>query len=147
MNRKTNARYSAAASLDLLRHVTSERRIQNLLDRVEAGSSLAIGDLAAEYRLSPCYLQRLFKKETGVRLGEWLSEQRLQRAAHLLANSYLSIKEITHAVGYEHTSSFNRAFERRFLQAPANYRKQIVGEHSVGQLRRGVIRVARIGRR
>jgi len=146
MNRRTNARYSAAASLDLLRHVTSERRIQNLLDRVEAGSAFAIGDLAAEYRLSPCYLQRLFKKETGVRLGEWLSEQRLQRAAYLLANSYLSIKEITHAVGYEHTSSFNRAFERRFLQAPASYRKQIDGEHTVGQLVWRANRVARIGR-
>jgi AraC-like DNA-binding protein len=53
-----------------------------------------------------------------------LSEQRLQRAAYLLSNSYLSIKEITHVVGYEHTSSFVRAFERRFLQAPARYRKQ-----------------------
>jgi AraC-like DNA-binding protein len=135
MNRKPNARYSAAASLDLLRHVTSERRIQNLLDKVEDGSAFGIGDLAAEYRLSPCYLQRLFKKETGVRLGEWLSEQRLQRAAYLLANSYLSIKEITHAVGYEHTSSFNRAFERRFLQAPGNYRKQVDSEHSVEQPR------------
>jgi methylphosphotriester-DNA--protein-cysteine methyltransferase len=61
--------------------------------------------------------------KVGVCMGEWLSEQRLQRAAGLLANSYLSIKEITHAVGYEHTSSFVRAFERRFLQAPARYRK------------------------
>jgi transcriptional regulator GlxA family with amidase domain len=145
MNRKTNARYSAAASLDLLRHVTSERRIQNLLDRVEDGSAFAIGDLAAEYRLSAGYLQRLFKKETGVRLGEWLSEQRLQRAACLLANSYQSIKEITHAVGYEHTSSFNRAFERRFLQAPANYRKQVHGEHSAEPPRWRANRVA--GRR
>src|SRR5271156_3673784 len=128
MSRKTNARYSAAASLDLLRHVTSERRIQDLLDRVEAGSAFAIGDLAAEYHLSPCYLQRLFKKETGVRLGEWLSEQRLQRAAYLLANSYLSIKEITHAVGYEHTSSFIRAFERRFRQPRARFRKRNEGQ-------------------
>lgn len=131
MNRKTPASYCAAASLDLLRHVTSERRIQNLLGMVEAGTVLAIRDLAAELRLSSCYLQRLFKKETGVRLGEWLGEQRLQRAAHLLANSYLSIKEITHAVGYEHTSSFNRAFERRFLEAPAHYRRQVEREQAV----------------
>jgi hypothetical protein len=47
MKRKTKAKYSAAASLDLLRHVTSERRIQSLLDRVEAGSAFAIGELAA----------------------------------------------------------------------------------------------------
>jgi AraC-like DNA-binding protein len=91
---------------------------------VESGTTFAIRDLAAELRLSPAYLQRFFKQETGICMGEWLSEQRLQRAAYLLSNSYLSIKEITHVVGYEHTSSFVRAFERRFLQAPARYRKQ-----------------------
>ena len=131
MNRKTPASYCAAASLDLLRHVTSERRIQNLLGMVEAGTVLAIRDLAAELRLSSCYLQRLFKKETGVRLGEWLGEQRLRESGPSLANSYLSIKEITHAVGYEHTSSFNRAFERRFLEAPAHYRRQVEREQAV----------------
>ena len=147
MNRKTPASYSAAASLDLLRHVTSERRIQDLLGMVEAEAVFAIRDLAVELRLSPCYLQRLFKKETGIRLGEWLGEQRLQRAAHLLANSYLSIKEITHAVGYEHTSSFNRAFERRFLQAPAHYRKQVEPDyHAALPLWRANL-VPRIGRR
>jgi transcriptional regulator GlxA family with amidase domain len=147
MNRKTSASYSAAASLDLLRHVTLERRIQNLLGMVEAGAVFAIRDLAFELRLSPCYLQRLFKKETGVRLGEWLGEQRLQRAAHLLANTYLSIKEITHAVGYEHTSSFNRAFERRFLQAPAHFRKQVERENAVAHPQWRTNRVTRIGRR
>jgi AraC-like DNA-binding protein len=101
-----------------------ERRVLRILELVEAGTTFAIRDLAAEFRLSPAYLQRLFKHETGICMGEWLSEQRLQRAAYLLSNSYLSIKEITHVVGYEHTSSFVRAFERRFRQAPARYRKQ-----------------------
>ena len=133
MTRNKHATYSAAASLDLLRHVTSERRVQKLLDMVEADNVFAIRALAAEFRLSPTYLQRLFKKETGVRLGEWLGEQRLRRAEHLLSNSYLSIKEIAHAAGYEHTSSFNRAFERRFLQPPAHYRKQNEGEYPVNQ--------------
>jgi transcriptional regulator GlxA family with amidase domain len=146
MNRKTPASYSAAASLELLRLVTAERRIQNLLSIVEAGTTFAIRDLAAELRLSPCYLQRLFKKETGVRLGEWLGEQRLLNAAHLLANSYLSIKEITHAVGYEHASSFNRAFERRFRQAPAHYRKQVECKLALEQPMRHASRVTRIGR-
>jgi AraC-like DNA-binding protein len=108
----------------LLRDNSLEQRVLKILDMVETGNTFAIRDLAAEFRLSPAYLQRLFKNETGICMGEWLSEQRLQRAAYLLSNSYLSIKEITHAIGYEHTSSFIRAFERRFQQAPARYRKQ-----------------------
>jgi AraC-like DNA-binding protein len=119
----------AALSLLLLRDNSVERRVLKVLEMVEAGTTFAIRDLAAELRLSPAYLQRLFKNETGVCMGEWLSEQRLQRAAYLLSSSYLSIKEITHAIGYEHTSSFIRAFERRFLQAPAPYRKQNEGRH------------------
>src|ERR1700744_2035420 len=113
----------AALSLMLLRDSLLERRVARILQLVEAGTTFAIRDLAAELRLSPAYLQRLFKHETGICMGEWLSEQRLQRAAYLLSNSYLSIKEITHAIGYEHTSSFIRAFERRFARAPARYRK------------------------
>ena len=119
----------AALSLLLLRDNSVERRVLKVLEMIEAGTTFAIRDLAAELRLSPAYLQRLFKNETGVCMGEWMSEQRLQRAAYLLSSSYLSIKEITHSIGYEHTSSFIRAFERRFLQAPARYRKQNEGRY------------------
>jgi AraC-like DNA-binding protein len=101
-----------------------ESRVRKILERAELGEPLNIRDLAAEFHLSPAYLQKLFKHETGLRMGEWLNEQRLQRAAQLLESSYLSIKEITHTVGYEHPSSFIRAFERRFTQPPARYRKR-----------------------
>ena len=124
MRHKSDITRDAALSLLLLRDNSLELRVLKILDMVEKGNTFAIRDLAAEFRLSPAYLQRLFKNETGICMGEWLSEQRLQRAAYLLSNSYLSIKEITHAIGYEHTSSFIRAFERRFQQAPARYRKQ-----------------------
>jgi AraC-like DNA-binding protein len=124
MRRRLDITGDCAVSLLLLRDNSLERRVLKILKMVEAGTTFAIRDLAAEFRLSPGYLQRLFKNETGICMGEWLSEQRLQRAAYLLSSSYMSIKEITHAVGYEHTSSFIRAFERRFLQAPARYRKQ-----------------------
>ncbi|HEX3396127.1 MAG TPA: helix-turn-helix transcriptional regulator [Steroidobacteraceae bacterium] len=129
MRSKLDITHAAALSLVLLRDNSLERRVLKILEIVEAGTTFAVRDFAAEFRLSPAYLQRLFKNQTGIRMGEWLSEQRLQRAAYLLSNSHLSIKEITHAVGYEHTSSFVRAFERRFLQAPARFRKQNEGKY------------------
>jgi len=124
MRQRLDITRDSAVSLMLLRDNSLERRVLKILEMVEAGTTFAIRELAAEFHLSPAYLQRLFKHETGICMGEWLSEQRLQHAAYLLSNSYLSIKEITHAVGYEHTSSFVRAFERRFHKAPARYRKQ-----------------------
>jgi AraC-like DNA-binding protein len=101
-----------------------EGRVLKILRMAESGATLTIRELAREFHLSPSYLQRLFKHQTGVCMGEWLNEQRLQRAARLLANSYMSVKEIAHTVGYEHASSFIRAFEKRFTQPPARYRKQ-----------------------
>lgn len=97
-------------------------RVRKILEMAES-ETFTIRDLALEFRLSPSYLQRLFKHQTGLCMGEWLNEQRLQRAAHLLMNSYMSVKEIAYSVGYEHASSFIRAFERRFARAPARYRK------------------------
>lgn len=124
MSRKVDVTHTAVPDAYLLKVAGQERRVQKIFELVESGTTFAIRDLAAEFHLSPAYLQRLFKHETGVRLGVWLSEQRLQRAAYLLSNSYLSVKEITHTVGYEHTSSFIRAFERRFQKPPARFRKQ-----------------------
>jgi AraC-like DNA-binding protein len=99
-------------------------RVRKIVATIESGKNFAIGDFAVEFNLSPSYLKRLFKHETGVALAEWLSEKRLQRAAHLLEDSYMSVKEVAYNVGYEHVSSFIRAFERRFGQPPASYRKQ-----------------------
>jgi AraC-like DNA-binding protein len=107
-----------------LKHTMLEGRVRKILRMVESGTTFTIRELAFEFNLSPSYLQRLFKHQTGVCMGEWINEQRLQRAAHLLANSYFSVKEIAHNVGYEHASSFIHAFERSFTQAPARYRKQ-----------------------
>lgn len=97
-----------------------ELRVSRL---IESGAPYSIGDLAAQLRLSPSHLQRLFKHETGLRMGDWLITFRLQKAAYLLANSYLSVKEVARAAGYEHVSSFIRAFERRYVLTPTRYRE------------------------
>lgn len=101
-----------------------DKRVQSILGMIESGTAVATGDLAITFQLSPSYLRRLFKRQTGVSLRELLIEQKLQRAAKLLANGHMSVKEIAYTVGYEHSSSFVRAFERRFTQAPTCYRKQ-----------------------
>jgi AraC-like DNA-binding protein len=116
--------HTTAAPSRALMPTTPDERVRKVLRMVESGTTFTIRELALEFHLSPTYLQRLFKHQTGVCMGEWLNEQRLQRAARLLASSYMSVKEIAHSVGYEHASSFIRAFERRFMQAPARYRKQ-----------------------
>ena len=110
----------------------TEDLIRRTLELIESESPRRISDLAAELNLSGSRLQHLFKQTTGIGLGHRLAEQRLQKAALLLTHTRLRIKEIAASVGYEHTSSFTRAFERRFALTPLAYRGQHSSSDSVG---------------
>jgi AraC-like DNA-binding protein len=97
-------------------------RLRKLLELMEVDPRGNIRTWALTLNLSHSHLQHLFKQATGTALGRALTEKRLQKAAQLLANTNLRVKEIASCVGYEHTSSFTRAFERRFEHAPRRYR-------------------------
>jgi AraC-like DNA-binding protein len=112
----------------LLTVKTQDEHFQKILAVVDAGSVYSIGELAGELNLSASHLQHLFKARTGSRLGRWLVEQRLNKAALLLLDSHMSIKEISYAVGYKHPPSFVRAFERVFERAPGLYRQEMLTE-------------------
>jgi AraC-like DNA-binding protein len=121
MAKKVRSGVILAPRADTTTRSVVERRVLTL---IEAGSPYSISRLAMQLRLSPSHLQRLFKHETGLRMGEWLITFRLQKAAYLLANSYLSVKEIARAAGYEHVSSFIRAFEHKYTLTPTRFRER-----------------------
>jgi len=100
-----------------------EGRLRCVLQRIEGGQPQSVSELARAVRLSPAHLQRLFKQETGVHISDLLAESRLQNAARLLATTEMEIKEVAYLAGYQHHSSFVRAFQRRFRQSPKEYRR------------------------
>jgi len=102
--------------------IVQDCRVRKVLQKIASDSPQKIQDLALECNLSESHLQHLFKESTGLGLGRLLIEKRMRRAAELLEQTGLSIKEIAWTVGYEHTSSFTRAFERYFREAPRCFR-------------------------
>jgi AraC-like DNA-binding protein len=104
--------------------IVQDCRLRKVLQKIASASPQTIQDLALECNLSESHLQHLFKESTGLGLGRMLIEQRMQRAVELLEQTNLSIKEIAWTVGYEHTSSFTRAFERHFQEAPRCFRQR-----------------------
>jgi len=114
---------NGAVSVGALIPAMQEERLRRVLHAIETEPHRHIHELALECNLSQSHLQHLFKQHTGVRLGHLLNQQRLERAAELLAHSNKSVKEVACAVGYEHTSSFSRAFVRYFQTAPSRYRR------------------------
>jgi transcriptional regulator GlxA family with amidase domain len=109
-------------SLSTLIAAVTDNRVRKILEIIEAHPGCKLQHLAVRCNLSESRLQHLFKQGTGIGLGRLIAEQRLLQAADFLLRTNMSIKEIASALGYGHASSFTRAFERRFQQAPRCYR-------------------------
>jgi transcriptional regulator GlxA family with amidase domain len=103
--------------------IVRERRLLRVMQSMESQLPHSVRELAQQVHLSPAHLQRLFKQETGVHIGELLTERRLTTAANLLTSTEMGVKEIAYLVGYGHHSSFVRAFHRRFGHPPKRYRQ------------------------
>jgi AraC family transcriptional regulator of arabinose operon len=102
----------------------TDLRIRKILQDIEGNPSTDVEDLAITARLSVSRLSHLFKDQMGISLNSFLANARLDKAAELLLSTEMQIKEITYTVGYNHASSFDRAFRKRFQSSPNNYRNE-----------------------
>ncbi|HEY1501639.1 MAG TPA: AraC family transcriptional regulator [Acidobacteriaceae bacterium] len=102
----------------------SDPRIDKVLRAIECNPSATIQELSRLVNLSHSRLSHLFKAEKRISLNTFLSNQRVDQAAHLLRSTEMRIKEITYGAGYKQVPSFVRAFQRRFGASPTRYRRQ-----------------------
>lgn len=73
--------------------------------------------------LNPAYLSRLFKKETGQTLTEYITELRLDQSKRLLAETELTITLVAEKIGYKNYSYFSKIFKERYGITPNDYKK------------------------
>ena len=83
---------------------------------------LDIENLAAVSGVSRSHFSRLFARTTGLPPAEFVSQQRMECAARLLANSQLSIKAISTRCGYSDPNHFSNVFRRFFQISPTDFR-------------------------
>ena len=73
--------------------------------------------------LNPDYLARLFKKELGVSLGQYIKDRRMEKACHALVETRMAVSRIAGMVGYDNYSYFIKLFREQFGMTPVEYRK------------------------
>jgi AraC-like DNA-binding protein len=77
--------------------------------------------LAAEVGCGAYYLSRVFSRETGLTIPQYLREIRLDRAEKLLRSGRYNVTQAAFAVGYQSLSHFSKAFWERFGCCPGLY--------------------------
>lgn len=108
--------------------MSSLDQTQSVADRAKAyirehlTEDMTREDIASHVYLNADYLTRLFKKETGMSISDYVVQQRLGIAAELLAGTDLPISAIASKVGYANFSHFSRMFKKHMELGPAEYR-------------------------
>lgn len=86
-------------------------------------SEITLDAIAEKLNVSPPYLSKLFKEDTGVTFKEYLTELRMEASKRLLADQNISVKEIGFKVGYNDTNYFIRAFKKYEGVTPKDYQR------------------------
>lgn len=94
---------------------------QYILDNLSYNINL--NDLATEINRNPSYISYIFKHETGQNLFDFITQERMKRAKHLLKNTDLKILDIARECGYEDQSYFSQVFKKYTGSTAGSFRK------------------------
>jgi len=85
---------------------------------------ISLDDICSIAHLSRGYLCRVFKKETGRSVFDYLINRRLQFATNELRSSQSKVIAIALEAGFGDLTYFNRIFKKRLGCSPSEYRKR-----------------------
>ncbi|MCR5416912.1 MAG: AraC family transcriptional regulator [Pseudobutyrivibrio sp.] len=99
----------------------SDRIAQYLVKHVD--SSFNADEIAAEFFLSYKHLAATFKKEKGISMQQYHNRVRMQRAAHILSFTGITVTETSEKLGFKDPLYFSRCFHQIYGISPSEYRK------------------------
>lgn len=99
--------------------------IQRVMEYINLhlGDHISNDDLAANASMSISHLSKVFKKETGWTMTEYIALIRCKKAAGLLKKTDLPVQEISSYVGYSDNNYFVKVFKKIYDLTPSEYRK------------------------
>lgn len=85
--------------------------------------NITVDSICNEIGFSKYYFCKIFKKQKGTTIYQFLTHYRIVNAKELLTYSNLSINNIAEQVGFKNSLAFIRAFEKIENMTPSEYRK------------------------
>lgn len=112
----------------------SDSEIELTVHRAEAlarenfsSQECSVAWIADQMGLTSGYVGRIFRKNAGIGLMEYITECRMKLACELLSSGSLGIGEIAVRTGYADSNYFTKAFHGRTGMSPSEYRKKTAG--------------------
>ena len=100
---------------------------------------ITLATLASVTNLSAPYLSRLFKKETGYSISDYILWKKLETAKSMLASSDYSIAEISASLAFPSQSYFTNVLKKDCGMTPKEYRKRNIRRISDIKLHIGAV--------
>src|SRR5436190_20883522 len=107
-----------------VRHRTSLFEEATSIVESEFASDLSLDDIARRVASSRRQLQRAYAEIGNTTFREHLTAVRMERAAGLLSDRGLTVREVARRVGYRQPAQFAKAFRRHLGVAPSDYRSR-----------------------
>lgn len=92
-------------------------------------TKITLTDLAKETKLSATYLSKLFHKEVGVSVSQYIMQKRIEAAEKMLRYTEFSSAEIASSLCFCSESHFISVFKRYVKVTPREYREQQFHAH------------------
>lgn len=111
--------------------------IQKVITHItsDLSADLSLKALAGRLNVTSSYLSSLFRKEVGVTLTDYVNQQRIAHARHLLLNTSYPIKSIAQQCGIADLNYFVRMFKRIVGVTPKVYRDTMAHSQQLGIIR------------
>lgn len=95
---------------------------------------ISLEQIAHNMYLSPVYISKIFKEETGESPINYLIKIRLEKAREILLDENSgSIKSIANLVGYEDVYHFSKLFKKYYGMSPLYYKKKAMCKKACNQ--------------
>jgi AraC-like DNA-binding protein len=93
---------------------------------------VSLSEVAESLAVSPSYLSRVFRRETGMTLTAYVQRARIDRSLVLLAQGVKNLSEIAYQVGYQNYRDFYRNFVKHENAPPREVRARLRRQRAEG---------------
>lgn len=96
--------------------------VKDYVDKEYCSNSISLDAVGDKVKKNSAYLSKLFKRETGYRFSDYITQKRMERSRELLLDPALKIYEIAELTGYADVSNFIKVFKKNCGVSPNEYR-------------------------